>query len=52
MGWSDGGITALILAGTYTDDVNKLIVWGANSYVTEKDTGLYEGTLKRKNREV
>ncbi|XP_041453879.1 valacyclovir hydrolase-like [Lytechinus variegatus] len=44
MGWSDGGITALILAGTYTDEVKKLLLWGANSYITEDDLKLYEAT--------
>ncbi|KAM4688140.1 valacyclovir hydrolase-like isoform 2-T2 [Discoglossus pictus] len=42
LGWSDGGITALIAAGTYPKLINKLVVWGANSYVTDEDVKLYE----------
>ncbi|XP_030064460.1 serine hydrolase BPHL [Microcaecilia unicolor] len=37
MGWSDGGITALIVAGKYPSLIHKLVVWGANAYVTEQD---------------
>jgi len=42
LGWSDGGITALIMASKAVDRVEKLIVWGSNAYVTEKDIELYE----------
>ncbi|XP_029446408.1 valacyclovir hydrolase [Rhinatrema bivittatum] len=41
LGWSDGGITALVAAGKYTPLIRKLVVWGANSYVTEEDLKLY-----------
>ncbi|XP_072267885.1 valacyclovir hydrolase [Pyxicephalus adspersus] len=41
LGWSDGGITALIAAGTYPSLINKLVVWGANAYVTEEDLQIY-----------
>ncbi|XP_056377030.1 valacyclovir hydrolase isoform X2 [Hyla sarda] len=41
LGWSDGGITALIAAGSYPSLINKLVVWGANAYVTEEDLVLY-----------
>jgi len=42
LGWSDGGITALIAASKAVDQVEKLVVWGSNAYVTEKDIELYE----------
>lgn len=42
LGWSDGGITALIMASKAVDQVEKLVVWGSNAYVTEKDIELYE----------
>ncbi|CAI6343250.1 unnamed protein product [Macrosiphum euphorbiae] len=42
LGWSDGGITALIMASKAVESVEKLIVWGSNAYVTEKDIELYE----------
>ncbi|KAJ1165115.1 hypothetical protein NDU88_005544 [Pleurodeles waltl] len=41
LGWSDGGITALIAAAKYPALVHKLVVWGANSYITEEDLKLY-----------
>ena len=37
MGWSDGGTTALLLALKYPERVDKVIIWGAASYVTEAD---------------
>ena len=42
VGWSDGGITALIMAGRNPQNVTKLVVWGANSFVTNEDIKLYE----------
>ncbi|XP_071483840.1 valacyclovir hydrolase-like [Diadema antillarum] len=44
LGWSDGGITAQILAGTYPADVYKLVIWGSNAYFTEQDVELFEAT--------
>ncbi|XP_061446875.1 valacyclovir hydrolase isoform X2 [Rhineura floridana] len=41
LGWSDGGITALIAAAKYPNLIHKMVVWGANSSVTEKDVNLY-----------
>jgi len=42
LGWSDGGITALIAASKAVNSVEKLVVWGSNAYVTTKDIELYE----------
>uniref|UniRef100_UPI00398F5043 valacyclovir hydrolase isoform X2 n=1 Tax=Pristiophorus japonicus TaxID=55135 RepID=UPI00398F5043 len=41
LGWSDGGITALIAASKYPSLVHKLVVWGANAFVTQEDIKLY-----------
>uniref|UniRef100_A0A8C5QCU2 AB hydrolase-1 domain-containing protein n=1 Tax=Leptobrachium leishanense TaxID=445787 RepID=A0A8C5QCU2_9ANUR len=41
LGWSDGGITALIAAARYPSLIHNLVVWGANAYVTEEDLKLY-----------
>ncbi|KAG7488344.1 hypothetical protein MATL_G00034040 [Megalops atlanticus] len=41
LGWSDGGITALIAAARNPSLVNKLVVWGSNAYVTEEDLKIY-----------
>ncbi|XP_014666242.1 PREDICTED: valacyclovir hydrolase-like isoform X2 [Priapulus caudatus] len=49
LGWSDGGITALVLAGTFPDVVRKMVVWGSNATVTEKDMKMYDATRDIKN---
>ncbi|XP_007423930.1 valacyclovir hydrolase isoform X1 [Python bivittatus] len=41
LGWSDGGITALIAAAKHPDLIHKMVVWGANANVTEEDMKLY-----------
>lgn len=42
LGWSDGGISSLILSAKYPESVEKLVVWGANSYVTPEEIQIYE----------
>ncbi|CAG9857986.1 unnamed protein product [Phyllotreta striolata] len=42
LGWSDGGISGLILAAKYQENVEKLVVWGSNSYVIEEELEAYE----------
>lgn len=37
LGWSDGGITALILAGRHADAVEKLAIWGAGAYLNKDE---------------
>jgi hypothetical protein len=49
LGWSDGGITALIMAGSRPADIEKLVVWGANAFVTQTDIDLYESKYKCTN---
>lgn len=44
LGWSDGGITALIAAARNPDLINKMVVWGSNAFVSQHDLGLYDGT--------
>ena len=43
LGWSDGGITAMILASKYPDNVDKMVIWGSNAYVVEEEVKIYEG---------
>ncbi|XP_043654268.1 valacyclovir hydrolase [Drosophila teissieri] len=33
LGWSDGGITALIVAGRHAEAVDRLAIWGAGAYL-------------------
>lgn len=42
VGWSDGGITALVLGAKHPDAVEKLVVWGANAYVLPEEIQFYE----------
>ena len=42
LGWSDGGIVAMIVAAGYPDRINNLVIWGANAFVTQEDAELYE----------
>lgn len=37
LGWSDGGITGLILAAKYPEHVRKLVAFAANAYFTDQD---------------
>lgn len=49
LGWSDGGISSLILAAKYPDVVDKLVVWGANSYILPEDIEAFEKIRDTKN---
>ncbi|XP_011504391.1 PREDICTED: valacyclovir hydrolase isoform X2 [Ceratosolen solmsi marchali] len=42
LGWSDGGITALILAANYSKNIRKLIVTGTNAYIAPEELKIYE----------
>lgn len=42
VGWSDGGITGLIAAGRYTDNVEKLIIWGAGAYLIPEEVKAFQ----------
>ncbi|GAB1861773.1 Valacyclovir hydrolase [Camponotus japonicus] len=42
IGWSDGGITSLLLASTYPESILKMIVLGANAYILPDEIKLYE----------
>lgn len=43
LGWSDGGMTAIIAAARNPGLVNKLVIWGANAFVLKQDLELYNG---------
>lgn len=42
LGWSDGGNVACVLAASFPDDVEKLVVWGAGAYITEQELKEFE----------
>ncbi|XP_068581096.1 valacyclovir hydrolase isoform X2 [Cebidichthys violaceus] len=41
LGWSDGGITAMIAAARHPHAISKMVVWGANAFVSQPDLKLY-----------
>ena len=44
LGWSDGGVAALFLSALYPSSVNKLVIWGANAFLTKQDIEMFEKT--------
>ena len=44
LGWSDGGVSGIILAARFPKRVQKLVVWGSNASVTKSDIELVEKT--------
>lgn len=44
LGWSDGGITGLIMAAKFNKSIDKLVIWGSNAYLVAKDVAIYEST--------
>ncbi|XP_076173701.1 serine hydrolase BPHL-like isoform X2 [Ptiloglossa arizonensis] len=42
IGWSDGGITSLILASMYPENVRKMVAVAANAYITPGEAELYK----------
>jgi valacyclovir hydrolase len=42
LGWSDGGITGMILAANHAESVEKLVIWGANAYILPEELKIYE----------
>lgn len=44
IGWSDGGITSLILASKFPENVRKMVSHAANSYVTPEEIEIYKST--------
>lgn len=41
LGWSDGGITGLVVAARNPELMHKMVVWGSNAYVSQQDLGIY-----------
>jgi valacyclovir hydrolase len=42
LGWSDGGITGLILAGKYPQNIEKLAIFGSNAFIVEEELEIYK----------
>ncbi|XP_034934729.1 valacyclovir hydrolase [Chelonus insularis] len=43
IGWSDGGITSLILTAKNPESVDKLVISGTNAYILPQEIKIYEG---------
>uniref|UniRef100_A0A0K8W8L2 Valacyclovir hydrolase n=1 Tax=Bactrocera latifrons TaxID=174628 RepID=A0A0K8W8L2_BACLA len=37
LGWSDGGITGIIVAGRFVECIEKLVIWGAGAYLNAEE---------------
>lgn len=44
MGWSDGAISAVMLAAAYAPHVDRLVIFGGSSYFTQDDIDAFEAT--------
>ena len=44
MGWSDGAISAVMLAATNLPKVDRLVIFGGNAYLTQDDIEAFEAT--------
>ncbi|XP_055304438.1 valacyclovir hydrolase [Sitodiplosis mosellana] len=42
LGWSDGGITGIIMAAKFNASIEKLVIWGANSHILPEEVEIYE----------
>ncbi|GBP04417.1 Valacyclovir hydrolase, partial [Eumeta japonica] len=42
LGWSDGGITGMIMAAKFPQEVTKLAIWGANSFILPTELQIYD----------
>ncbi|KMQ98061.1 tubulin beta-1 chain [Lasius niger] len=42
IGWSNGGITSLLLASTYPESIRRMVVFGANAYIHPDEAKIYE----------
>ncbi|XP_049820515.1 valacyclovir hydrolase-like [Aethina tumida] len=42
LGWSDGGISSMILSAKYSEIVDKLVIWGSKSYILPEEIKSYE----------
>lgn len=45
LGWSDGGIAAMLMAAKYPNAIDKLVIWGANAYILPEELDIYESRL-------
>ncbi|CAG4970125.1 unnamed protein product [Parnassius apollo] len=42
LGWSDGGVSGMILAAKYPRAINKLVIWGSNSFILPHEVEAYK----------
>lgn len=42
MGWSDGAITAFMVAARCPEKIRKLVAWGGAAFVTEEELPIFD----------
>lgn len=45
IGWSDGGISSLILAARHSGNIRKMIVFGSNCYILPEELKVYQSMI-------
>lgn len=45
LGWSDGGITGLLMAAKYNKSIDKLVIWGSNAYILPEELKIYQSIV-------
>ena len=46
VGGSDGAMIGIIIASLYPNSVEKLVIWGGNTFVGEEDEKIYKKTQR------
>ena len=49
LGWSNGGITSLIISGKHPESIDKMIIFGAIAYMTSAEMKIYDYSIDVKN---
>lgn len=42
LGWSDGGITGIIMSANHSDAIDNLVIFGANAFILPDEIEIYE----------
>ncbi|CAG9832708.1 unnamed protein product [Diabrotica balteata] len=50
LGWSDGGISSMILSAKYPEKVEKLVCWGSNAYIVAEEVKQCETDNRSKRK--
>lgn len=45
LGWCNGGISAIIMAARLGQNIDKLVVWGSNTFVSDNDVAVIKSHM-------